>query len=147
MIVNDVVSLREEARAKGLPEEVINKLIPLTSNRPAVVAVPKESVAEIVKPKLVADDIRSKLGYLNIGDPVRMTTELDRIKSKGVIQEWNSKSIATSNFAVNNYQLKSKTNIEPLNLKLDDVGYNYQNVFIIALGSASVFAVGSSFVG
>mmetsp|Transcript_29652 Transcript_29652/g.49606 ORF Transcript_29652/g.49606 Transcript_29652/m.49606 type:complete len:158 (-) Transcript_29652:1014-1487(-) len=28
------VSLREEARAKGLPEEMINKLVPLTSNQP-----------------------------------------------------------------------------------------------------------------
>ena len=151
MIVNDVVSLREEARAKGLPEEMINKLIPLTSNRPAAVAqvaVTKDSTqAEIPKVKLVAAEIRSKLGYLNIGDPVRMTTELDRIKSKGIIKDWNSKSIITSNFAMNNLQLKTKTNIEPVNLKLDDVGYNYQNVFIIALGSASAFAVGSSFIG
>ncbi len=30
-------------------------------------------------------------------------------------------------------QLTSKTGIEPVKLRLDDVGYNYQNVFVAAL--------------
>lgn len=149
------VSLREEARAKGLPEEVINKLIPMTSNKPtAAVAVsskeetgpsPDDDASTIVLER--PEVIRSKLGYLNVGDAVFMTSELDRLKAKGVIKQWNSKAPAVSSFSMNNLQLKTKTNIEPVDLKLDDVGYNYQNVFIIALGSATVLGIGSSFIG
>lgn len=150
------VSLREEARAKGLPEEVINKLIPMTSNKPTAAAVSsKEETlldddAAIDASTIVLEQpevIRSKLGYLNVGDAVFMTSELDRLKAKGVIKQWNSKAPAVSSFSMNNVQLKAKTNIEPVDLKLDDVGYNYQNVFIIALGSATVLAISSSFVG
>jgi len=148
------VSLREEARAKGLPEEVINKLIPMTSSKPAS---SKEDIGPSKDGDTTDDNstialerpdvIRSKLGYLNVGDAVRMTSELDRLKGKGVIKQWNSKSLTISSFSMNNLQLKTKTNIEPVDLKLDDVGYNYQNVFIIALGSATVLAISSSFVG
>jgi len=37
------VALREEARAKGLPEEIINKLVPITAAKkpPAVVVAPE----------------------------------------------------------------------------------------------------------
>jgi len=152
------VSLREEARAKGLPEEMINKLIPMTSNKPAAASVSSKeetgpspdddaavdaSTTVLERPEV----IRSKLGYLNVGDAVFMTSELDRLKAKGVIKQWNSKAPSVSSFSMNNVQLKTKTNIEPVDLKLDDVGYNYQNVFIIALGSATVLAISSSFVG
>lgn len=152
------VSLREEARAKGLPEEMINKLIPMTSNKPAAATVSsKEETGPSLDDDAAVDAsttvlerpevIRSKLGYLNVGDAVFMTSELDRLKAKGVIKQWNSKAPSVSSFSMNNVQLKTKTNIEPVDLKLDDVGYNYQNVFIIALGSATVLAIGSSFVG
>ena len=63
------VSLREEARAKGLTEEMINKLIPLRSVT-SVVAVSGAVAAkeeEIPKEKFLATEIRSKLGYLNTG--------------------------------------------------------------------------------
>ena len=41
-------------------------------------------------------EIRSKLGYLNIGDAVRFTSELDRIKSRGYIKLWNRYSLTHS---------------------------------------------------
>ena len=136
---------------------MINKLIPITSNRPVNAGSEQEKSkpsqiddAAVYPSPIAAEEpevIRSKLGYLNIGDAVRMTSELDRLKSKGVLREWNSKSIIESRFSMNNVQLKSKTNIEPVDLKLDDVGYNYQNVFFVALGSATFLAIGSSFIG
>ena len=69
------------------------------------------------------------------------------------------------NYDVNDYQLKSKTNIDAKALKLDDVGYEYQKVthslllmlslinslhyqvFVLALGIATVCGFGSSFIG
>jgi len=130
----------------------------MTSNKPAAATVSSKdetgpspdddaavdaSTTVLERPEV----IRSKLGYLNVGDAVFMTSELDRLKAKGVIKQWNSKAPSVSSFSMNNVQLKTKTNIEPVDLKLDDVGYNYQNVFIIALGSATVLAISSSFVG
>ena len=61
------VSLREEARAKGLPEDVINKLIPLRSATPVATSVADKKV-EPEKKKYLATEIRSKLGYLNTGN-------------------------------------------------------------------------------
>mmetsp|Transcript_25813 Transcript_25813/g.43064 ORF Transcript_25813/g.43064 Transcript_25813/m.43064 type:complete len:456 (+) Transcript_25813:97-1464(+) len=146
------VSLREEARAKGLPEEMINKLVPLTSNQPKKAKKTEEekkidAAAGIPEKKFAAPEIRKKLGYLNSGDAIRFTSELDRIKGKGLLTEWNSREVTDSNFAVNNLQLKSKTNINPVDLKLDDVGYNYQIIFGIALLTATVCALGSNFIG
>lgn len=61
------VAMREEARAKGLPEEMINKLIPLRSATPAKKAgtVLEETKVEVKVYK--PSEIRSKLGYLNTG--------------------------------------------------------------------------------
>jgi len=39
----------------------------------------------VITPK-VASEVRRKLGYLNTGDAVRMTSELDRLKGKGEVQ-------------------------------------------------------------
>jgi hypothetical protein len=137
------VSMREEARAKGLPEELINKLIPL----PRQAVVKAEVVVEEVKP-LLAADVRTKLGYLNTGDAVRMSSELERIKGKGNIRLWNVKDLGkTPNFAVSNGQLTSRSKIDPLKLKLDDVGYAYQNVFVAALVIGGTLGVSSSFIG
>lgn len=62
------VSLREEARAKGLSEDMINKLIPLRSAAAPVAAVSSSPVQEeIPKEKFLATEVRSKLGYLNTG--------------------------------------------------------------------------------
>ncbi|KAJ1430084.1 hypothetical protein B484DRAFT_347856, partial [Ochromonadaceae sp. CCMP2298] len=175
------VALREEARAKGLPEEMINKLIPISKapktaldrkaereeKEAAAVAVTSEAVAS----GMTANEVRAKLGYLNTGDAVRFTTELNRIKAKGVLSQWNSfdlsaqtgisetetsetgtsaivaGNVGKTSFIVSNYQLKAKTNINPVDLKLDDVGFNYQAVFFVALGGASVLALSASFVG
>jgi hypothetical protein len=137
------VAMREEARAKGLPEEMINKLIPL----PRQAVVKAEVVVEEVKP-LIAADVRTKLGYLNTGDAVRMSSELERIKGKGNIRLWNAKDIGNKpNFAVSNGQLTSRSKIDPLKLKLDDVGYAYQNVFVAALVIGGTLGVSSSFIG
>ena len=141
------VAMREEARAKGLPEEMINKLIPL----PRQPSAPKSEGTVLVEEKVVAltaAQVRAKLGYLNTGDAVRMSSELERIKQKGTITKWNAKDIGIKpNFAVSNGQLTSRTKIDPLKLKLDDVGYAYQNVFVAALVIGGVLGVSSSFIG
>ena len=141
------VAMREEARAKGLPEEMINKLIPL----PRQPSAPKAEGSVLVEVKpvaLTAAQVRTKLGYLNTGDAVRMSSELERIKQKGSINLWNAKDLGIKpNFAVSNGQLTSRTKIDPLKLKLDDVGYAYQNVFVAALIIGGVLGVSSSFIG
>ena len=140
------LALREEARAKGVPEEMINKLIPMRAPtlQTASKTLPnlKENYTE-----LTAKEIRSNLGYLNAGDAVRMTTELERIKSNYVISKWNSKNLENSRFIVSNYQLKSKTNIEPINLKLDDVGFAYQNVLVAAIAIGTLCGLSANALG
>ena len=51
------------------------------------------------------------------------------------------------NFSVSNGQLTSKTKIDPIKLRLDDVGYDYQKVFVAALAIGTVFGLGSSTIG
>jgi hypothetical protein len=161
------IALREEARAKGLPMELVNKLVP-PPRVPTVPAVPAAGAAAVATelgsaaaPTEVAatttsssgallrpEELRSKLGYLNAGDAVRMTSELDRLKMKGSLRVWNSKTLgAKPNFAVSNGQLTTKTKIDPIKLKLDDVGYDYQRVFVAALVIGSVLGLSSSAVG
>jgi len=55
--------------------------------------------------------------------------------------------LTNPNYDVNDYQLKAKTSIDAKALKLDDVGYEYQKVFVLALGIATVCGLGSSFIG
>lgn len=145
------VAMREEARDRGLSEEMINKLIPLRAT-PAKKADESSSssttmLEKPVKIAATASDIRSKLGYLPVGDAVKMTSSLDRFKAKGLVSLWNSKDVSKESFLCSNSMLKSKTQIDAVKLKLDDVGYNYQNVFIVALGLGTFFALGSSFIG
>lgn len=142
------IAMREEARAKGLPEEMINKLVPLPRQPSAAKAAGTTLLEVKEEVKLTATQVRSKLGYLNTGDAVRMSSELERIKSKGSIKLWNAKDIGIKpNFAVSNGQLTSRSKIDPLKLKLDDVGYAYQNVFVAALVIGGVLGVSSSFIG
>jgi len=146
------LELRDEARKKGLPEEVIDKLVPLRGTASSVrkkAGMEAGAVAEKVEMKRVSrGEIRKKLGYLNSGDAVRFTSELDRIKGKGALKLWNSRSFdPNTNFGTNNYQLKTKAGIEPVDLRLDDVGFEYQKVFFVALAGASILAVSSNFVG
>ena len=148
------VALREEARAKGVPEDMINKLIPIRAPKaPSSTQSSLNQSSEgtvLVKEKvksLTAKEIRSKLGYLNTGDAIRMTSELERIKAKDVISKWNAKDLRDPRFDVNNYQLKARTNIDPVNLKLDDVGYPYQNVLVGAVAIGSIFGLSANAVG
>lgn len=142
------IALREEARAKGVPEEMINKLIPITRPRPTPQSASKtlQNTKENYT-ELPANTIRSKLGYLNTGDAIRMTSELERIKSNDIISKWNSKNFADSRFMVSNYQLKAKTTIEPVNLKLDDVGFAYQNVLGVAVAIGTICGLSANAVG
>ena len=140
------VSLREEARAKGVPEEMINKLIPIRAQTVQKAAKILPNLKEKVT-ALTAKEVRSNLGYLNAGDAIRMTSELERIKEKNVISKWNSKDFEKPRFDVSNYQLKSKTSIEPLNLKLDDVGFAYQNVLVYAVAIGTLCGLGANVVG
>jgi len=135
------LSLREEARAKGISEEMINKLIPIRAPSKILPNL-KEKHTE-----LTANEIRSKLGYLNTGDAIRMTSELERIKSNHIISKWNSKNLEDAKFIVSNYQLKAKTNIEPINLKLDDVGFGYQNVLVSAIVIGTLGGLSANIVG
>lgn len=143
------VALREEARAKGLPEEMINKLVPLRSPTQSSTAV-LEAPAEVKLQTLTASEIRAKLGYLNSGDAVRFTSELDRIRAKGILRLWNSKDLSkldASDFVVSNAQLKNKGKIEAVKLKLDDVGFKYQNVLVGAIVIGTVCGLSSSAIG
>jgi len=97
------LSLREEARAKGVPEEMINKLIPMRAPTPLTASKALPNLKENHR-NLTAKEIRYNLGYLNTGDAIRMTSELERIKSKHVISKWNSKDLENPRFVVNNYQ-------------------------------------------
>jgi hypothetical protein len=72
---------------------------------------------------------------------------LERIKAKYVISKWNSKDLENPRFDVSNYRLKSKTNIDPINLKLDDVGFAYQNVLVSAVAIGTVCGLGANAVG
>ena len=142
------IALREDARAKGVPEEMINKLIPIRA--PARSSIKSSKTSFKLKEKnteLTANAIRSKLGYLNTGDAIRMTSELERIKSNNVISKWNSRNFEDSRFMVSNYQLKAKTNIEPTNLKLDDVGFAYQNVLGVAVAIGTICGLSANAVG
>jgi len=137
------IALRDEARAKGLPEEMINKIVPVRG-----VAVKKtEKVEPEPIKKLRTTELRSKLGYLNTGDAVRMVSELDRIKSKEILSLWNAKDFSGEQFAANNVQVKSKTGIDIPQLRLDDAGFEYQKVFGLALLFATTAGLGASFVG
>jgi hypothetical protein len=140
------LALREEARAKGVPEEMINKLIPMRAPTLQTTSKTLPNLKENYT-ELTAKEIRSNLGYLNAGDAVRMTSELERIKSNYVISKWNSKSLENSRFIVSNYQLKYKTNIEPVNLKLDDVGFAYQNVLIAAVAIGTLCGLSANALG
>jgi len=142
------IALREEARAKGVPEEMINKLIPIRAPARSTIKSSKTSSKSKEKnTELTANTIRSKLGYLNTGDAIRMTSELERIKSNNVISKWNSRNFEDSRFMVSNYQLKAKTNIEPANLKLDDVGFAYQNVLGVAVAIGTICGLSANAVG
>jgi len=144
------IALREEARAKGVPEEMINKLIPITRQGPRPTPQTASKTLQNAKEnytELPANTIRSKLGYLNTGDAIRMTSELERIKSNHIISKWNSKNLEDAKFIVSNYQLKAKTNIEPINLKLDDVGFGYQNVLVSAIVIGTLGGLSANVVG
>lgn len=156
------MALREEARAKGLPEELINKIAPLrtasssssssstaaststTTVKKVSATVTTETVTRTIPSS--AEEIRSKLGYLNTEDPVRFVAELQRIKMRGYLSNWDSATIS-SNYNVNAYQLKENCNIDPLKLRLDEVGYDYKMVLVSAVAIGTIFGLSSSQIG
>ena len=144
------VALREEARAKGLPEEMINKLMPIRAPSSDTSSSSTSVIEAPTQLKLSAADIRKKLGYLNSGDAVRFTSELDRLRSKRIISLWNSKDLSDlskSDFQVSNALLNRRTNIDSVNLRLDDVGYKYQYVLVGAVVFGTIFGLASSQIG
>ena len=97
----------------------------------------KEGDLEVNKTKIAL--IRSRLGYLSVGDALVFTKELDMLKKENVINLWNSELISSNtNFAVKSLQ---RTKIEPVDLGLDSVGYDYQKVFLNTLLLASILGV------
>lgn len=147
------IAMREEAREKGLSQEVIDQLIPMRNQdtKPREAKKKGEGMVAVADVAAVAtltpSEVRAKLGYLNTGDAVRITSELDRLKSRGALRLWNCKDVSKASFAANSLQLTSKTGIEPISLRLDAVGFEYQKVFVTALGIATVLGLASSFVG
>mmetsp|Transcript_13049 Transcript_13049/g.14120 ORF Transcript_13049/g.14120 Transcript_13049/m.14120 type:complete len:438 (+) Transcript_13049:114-1427(+) len=156
------ISLREEARAKGLPEEMINKLIPirgktttpttLTTASTATATVQEKSLVQSSQPQVTfkevkVDELKAKIGYLNVGDAVNFASSLNRLKASGYLRLWDSVDLSSEKYSASVGDLKFKANIEPANLKLDDVGYNYQNVLISAVIIGTVSALLSSAVG
>jgi hypothetical protein len=144
------VAMREEARAKGLSEEMINKLIPIRSASSSKSSATAVIDAPVQTRAMTKEEIQSKLGYLNSGDAVRFTSELDRIRSKGIIKLWNSKDVSKLtkiDFQVSNGALKNKAKIEAVKLKLDDVGFAYQNVLVGAIVLGTVFGLLSTQIG
>jgi hypothetical protein len=146
------VAMREEARAKGVPEEMINKLMPIRNPKGATIQPSAGTTAEGVvleAPVLVPEtsaEVRAKLGYLPTGDAVRFTQLLDKFKSKGVARNWNSVVIPAS-LVVTQPAFKSKTGLEPISLKLDSAGFDYKNVLGLAVIIATAFALASSQIG
>ena len=150
------MALREEARGKGVPEEMINKLIPLRAPKgvaPAAatdadpVQVAAAAAALAAPPKTLAE-LRAELGFFPTGDAVRFTQQLDRLKSKGIIRGWNSKTQPVrGDFSVTQTTFKMKTGLEPQQLKLDSAGFNYVNVLGVAVAGATVCALASNQVG
>ncbi len=149
------ISLREEARAKGLPEEMINKLIPIrgkTTTPTTTATLQDKSVVQAPQPQVTfkevkVDELKAKIGYLNVGDAVSFASSLNRLKASGYLRLWDSVDLSSEKYSASVADLKFKANIEPANLKLDDVGYNYQNVLISAVIIGTVSALLSSAVG
>jgi hypothetical protein len=146
------MALREEARAKGLPEEVINKLIPVQSRTVSAKTTTQtgSNVQAVVIEKplelLPEDQLLKKIGYLITDDPIRFVTELQRIKMRGHLSIWDSFTPSTD-YNVNAYQLKANSDIDPVTLKLDEVGYDYKKVIIYSMGLGTVLGLSSSQIG
>ena len=72
------IALREEARAKGLPEEMVNKLIPPPRMPTSTQSVSTETSSDValnvdatISKLLPEAELRSKLGYLNTGTVIK----------------------------------------------------------------------------
>ena len=105
------IKLREEARSKGLPEEMINKLIPLRSKIPpsapstsssstststsSSTAATLHTQEEIIPVnKLSYSELSSRLNNLATGDPVKFSAALDRLKKQGSLALWDSEGVS-----------------------------------------------------
>jgi len=161
------IALREEARSKGVPEELINKLIPIRQPKGVTMGTTESGGAEpaqqstttstmlLEKPAAQSssssksqtpEELRAELGVFPTGNAVLFTQSLDRLKSKGLLRAWSSKPVPVS-FAVTQTTFKMKTGLEPQQLKLDSPGFNYVNTLGIAVAGATVCALASNQVG
>ena len=165
------IAMREEARQKGLPEEVINKLIPMRTQTPAVAPVPvvvsssdgtpttsssSSSVTATTESEAAGgsskryskEEVLGKIGFLSMGNPIQFTNEINDLAARRYTSIWNSYDLGNRpSFQLNSYQLTSKTGIDPKDLQLDGVGYNYQNVLVIAVIIGTVCGLASSYIG
>lgn len=139
-------NLIEEARARGVPEDIINQYLPQKKNNTASSDGTKSSASVPLK-RISYEELMEKLQYVEIGDALKMTSAMDKLKLDRSVTLWNSKSIDGNSFSVSNSLLKIRTSIDPVQLKLDDVGYNYQNVLVVAIVLGTVLALSSSTVG
>eukprot|EP01031_Cornospumella_fuschlensis_P032481 gene32481-39270_t len=75
------VALVEDAKAKGIPEEIIKQYVSI--RQPS--SKPTEQVAPAKKAERVPStpqEVRARLSYLPIGDAARMTSEMTKLKDK-----------------------------------------------------------------
>lgn len=133
----EATRLEDKLRAEGgMPEP----LVP-----PPAMVIEKPAI-EIVREKrsetIPKNEIRQSLGYLSIGDAPRFSRELNEVPLPLL---WNTWDFSTR-YSISNTEFVSKTKIQPVSLSLDDVGFDYQGVFLKTLAVASVLGISSSFI-
>jgi len=69
---------------------------------------------------------------------------LERLKAKGYVKFWDSFSLSSDYSSVSASALKTRTNIDPLKLRLDEVGYDYRMVLVAAVAIGTTFGLTSS---
>eukprot|EP01039_Chlorochromonas_danica_P003669 gene3669-4015_t len=144
------IALYEEAKAKGIPEELIQQFI----------SKPKASIKSPVQPVIVVDDVPAvaqaavpfnpaiEIGLVAVGDPLRCAERLNELKAVGRLRLWDSFPIPVDTpLKATATLLQVKTGIEPARLRLDAVGFPYQTVFYAALSSGTVLGLSSMQVG
>lgn len=144
------VALYEEAKAKGIPEELIQQFIPK----------PKAAARSAAQPVVVVDDVPApaqaavpfnpaiEIDRVAVGDPSGCTERLNELKAVGRLRLWDSFPIpGDTPLKATATLLQVKTGIEPARLRLDAVGFPYQTVFYAALASGTALGLSSMQVG
>ncbi len=149
------MSLRQEARDKGMSEDQINKYIPMGAPR----ASNPDFNVDDQQVLLLANrtyhnksTIVESVSSARVGDPVSFTMQLDKLKEDRLLYLWNSSRVLrqggyASSFSTSATQLTVQTGIEPAKLKLDTAGYNFTNILLYALALASVLGISGTLLG